>query len=112
MCEELKTIVIDEIEYNDKERLLGFLAEQLDFPEYFGMNYDAFSDCLGDVFTPLKLVFVSHGDAISAEPVRIVHEIASQIAEDKSSMSVEVYPAGTLQAIDTCNGDDMGECYE
>jgi len=32
--------------FNDKEALFSFLADELQFPEYFGKNWDALYDCL------------------------------------------------------------------
>ena len=33
----------------DKSALLGLLARALDFPDWFGANWDALQDCLGDL---------------------------------------------------------------
>jgi Barstar (barnase inhibitor). len=46
-----------------KQKLLKILADKLDFPGYFGWNWDALEECLGD------LSWLSEG-----QPVVIVHE--------------------------------------
>lgn len=33
----------------DKDSFLGAIAKALDFPDYFGANFDAMADCLSDV---------------------------------------------------------------
>ncbi|MBL8830169.1 MAG: barstar family protein [Planctomycetaceae bacterium] len=46
-----------------KEKLLGIIAQQLNFPRYFGWNWDAFEECLRDLswYTePRKIILVHH----------------------------------------------------
>ncbi len=47
-----------------KEKLLGIVAKQLNFPRYFGWNWDAFEECLRDLswfVEPRKIVIVHEG---------------------------------------------------
>ena len=48
-------LIIRESDYESKEEALGRIAEELNFPEYFGMNLDALFDCLRDVDEPLNV---------------------------------------------------------
>jgi hypothetical protein len=41
-------VIIDE-SVRDKQQLLEVIARGLDFPEYFGKNWDALVDCLSDM---------------------------------------------------------------
>ena len=45
-----------------KEKLLGIFAKQLQFPGYFGWNWDAFEECLRDLswLPDQQLIVVVH----------------------------------------------------
>lgn len=47
-----------------KEKLLGVYAERLEFPDYFGWNWDALEECLRDLswLPPEQSVAVVHED--------------------------------------------------
>lgn len=42
-------ISVERIAFAPKERLLGNIARALDFPDWFGHNWDALEDCLTDL---------------------------------------------------------------
>jgi RNAse (barnase) inhibitor barstar len=44
-----------------KQKLLAVLADKLNFPRYFGWNWDALHDCLTDAVNSEQVVIV-HGD--------------------------------------------------
>lgn len=44
----------------DRHSLLAALAENLRFPGYFGMNWDAMVDCLCDIPKRPKLIAIDH----------------------------------------------------
>ena len=44
-----------------KQKLLAVLADKLNFPRYFGWNWDALYDCLTDAAISHRIVLV-HGD--------------------------------------------------
>lgn len=46
---ELDLARIDLTGASDKERLLAQIARALSFPQWFGRNWDALEDCLGDL---------------------------------------------------------------
>ncbi|HEY8207491.1 MAG TPA: barstar family protein [Myxococcaceae bacterium] len=51
-----------------KETLLQELARRLQFPDYFGANWDALWDCLGDFsWLPIGVVVLTHADLPLAE---------------------------------------------
>lgn len=45
----IKVFYIDSGSIRDKKALLRNLAETMNFPDYFGMNFNALVDCLGDL---------------------------------------------------------------
>ena len=45
----MKEIILKASEMKNKEDALKYIAEKLDFPDYFGMNFDALKDCLTDI---------------------------------------------------------------
>lgn len=51
-----------------KEKLLNILSEKLRFPRYFGHNWDALEECLGD------LSWLNDSDKSETKRVVIVHE--------------------------------------
>ena len=53
----------------DKDAFLNAFAQALQFPEYFGHNWDAFYDCLGDVEgEQLVLLLRAASEFARAEP--------------------------------------------
>lgn len=58
---------LDAAEIDDDGRLLAAVAEALEFPDYFGSNWDALNDCLGDMsWAPAEgyAVIVTGADAL------------------------------------------------
>lgn len=49
-------VVLRESEMESAAQAHAFLAEHLDFPEYYGANLDALEECLGDIYTPTRIV--------------------------------------------------------
>ena len=46
---DLTVFEIDGGSVHDKEQLLAAIARELEFPTYFGMNWDALDECLADM---------------------------------------------------------------
>lgn len=42
-------VIIEGNKISDKNSLFKEFSEKLDFPDYFGFNWDAFSDCMTDL---------------------------------------------------------------
>lgn len=58
---------VDLSKANDKEELLATVAKALEFPDWFGHNFDALADCLADMsWKPAEgyLVLLEHCDGI------------------------------------------------
>jgi hypothetical protein len=65
----------------DKEGLLREIASALEFPDYFGMNWDALNDCLTDMSWKQAdgYVLFFEGFQVFAEAAEAEAEVAMQI---------------------------------
>ena len=84
-----KEIVIDERENKTENEILKYIADQLQFPGYFGMNFDALNDCLGDVNEPITITIIQNGMNPESEHVRIIGEIAETVSKWNSNITVK-----------------------
>jgi len=77
-----------------RERLFAHCAERLQFPDYFGGNWDAFEECLGDFFDR----YSSDG---SECVVRIDHaaELLAEEAEADLITFIEIVRSAAEQAL-------------
>jgi RNAse (barnase) inhibitor barstar len=50
-------LVLREQDFRSKKKMLSYIAEELEFPAYFGGNLDALMDCLRDVDKPTNIAF-------------------------------------------------------
>ena len=70
----------------DKEAVLGRFAQALDFPDWFGGNWDALADCLNDLSwlpAPGHVLLLDHShDWKQADPVGfdVLLEIGNEVA--------------------------------
>ena len=48
--------ILDANEMTTKENAHAYLKEQLELPEYYGMNLDALHDCLTELAVPTEIV--------------------------------------------------------
>ena len=75
--------VLDGRALGDKQALLEGIARALEFPEYFGENWDALEECLRDMSWRggQISVLIEHADAIPAALLATFLEIVGQLAE-------------------------------
>ena len=60
----MKEIILDGKKINTKEELHKFFKNELDFPNYYGMNLNAFWDCLTEGFEkPTKIIWINIEDS-------------------------------------------------
>jgi hypothetical protein len=68
---------------DDKEGLLGRLAQALGFPEWFGGNWDALEDCLCDLSWRRgdgHVIVLRGADALGAEDMGVLVDVLSSCA--------------------------------
>lgn len=86
----------------DKFALLAFLAEKIPLPGYFGHNWDALEECLGDLrwfkHPRLELIHEDIPLAHLARDQRIYLEILAA-AEKKSDRLFVIFPADSRARI-------------
>ena len=45
----MKEVILEAAKMTDKASALEHIAQKLNFPDYFGKNFDALNDCLTDI---------------------------------------------------------------
>jgi len=76
---------------HDKESLHALLADRLSFPDYYGRNWDAFWDVIGDSM-PERLTFADWDDFKAAMPneAQILQEMLGELAATFPEIGGEV----------------------
>ena len=54
----MKEVILNEAEFADLKAVHTYVAEALSFPDYYGKNYSALSDCLGDISEPTIITVI------------------------------------------------------
>lgn len=89
-CNGFKVFNVDGASIKTKEQLLSAVAKEMNFPDYFGMNWDALHECLRDMeWLPAKgyVLFVRNGELFWQRANRVAGtfvEIWSSSAEEWS----------------------------
>ncbi len=84
--------LIDGTTVDSKEQFLKVVAEALSFPDYFGMNWDAFEDCLTDMSAHEDAggyLIVYHGMEVFAEEDPENFDTAVEILKDAASFWID-----------------------
>jgi RNAse (barnase) inhibitor barstar len=89
-----KVFYLDGKKINSKETFLSKAAEAMQFPAYFGANWDAFDECITDLtWCPAQryVILYEHGDIFAqAEPTQY------QIALDILNSAKEYWEANNI----------------
>ncbi|MDO5117330.1 MAG: barstar family protein [Eggerthellaceae bacterium] len=54
----MKEVILNEDQFATLKEVHAYLAEALSFPSYYGKNYAALSDCLGDISEPVVITVI------------------------------------------------------
>jgi RNAse (barnase) inhibitor barstar len=98
--------IVDGGAMTDRASLFGEFAVACDFPEWFGGNWDAFADCLGDLSWlapgPVAILWQRSGVFEAVDPTvwrdagRVIDAaITARVAADLSPLYV-IYPAAGI----------------
>ncbi len=97
--------LLDGTELVDEVSLLTAIGETFGFPDYYGGNWDAYLDCIGDIAesagSPLALVWSNSDRLLAADPriftraVHILLDSASDLAASDAKFQFEVFVTGT-----------------
>ena len=90
MCRSYNVIELYDNELHTKSEIMDYLAQRLNFPDYFGYNLDAFNDCLGDVQTPTLIRIVCNGAEPKVSWIKAIYEITKGVSEWNDDVKVEL----------------------
>jgi RNAse (barnase) inhibitor barstar len=102
--EGFATFRVDLAAASDKEQMLEAIGRALDFPEWFGRNFDALADCLGDMaWRPAEgyLVLLEHCDRIhglAEQDFVATLQVFQQAADDWREQGIAFWCLVEMQA--------------
>lgn len=76
--------LLDARALDTRERLLAAIGHALDFPEYYGQNWDALEECLNDMSWrdgPI-LLCIEHAKALPADTLATLKAVFADAAEE------------------------------
>lgn len=68
----MKKIVLNFEDISCKEQMHKYLAEEFEFPDYYGGNLDALYECLTDITVPTAVNIVKAGDEYSERIINVI----------------------------------------
>ncbi len=94
-----KTFTIEGNAINSEESFFLEVSKVLNFPDYFGENWDAFHDCFGDFLIsekgPIALIWKEATSTLNSSLktfLKVTYELLSVIAEAGSFQDNEIEP--------------------
>ena len=64
----VRTVQLDGTQIRSKAAFLEAVAAALNFPDYFGHNWDALDECLADIEEDTEVVWTDSGFYAAADP--------------------------------------------
>ncbi len=62
----MRQIILDASHMTDRQTTHEYIADQFQFPDYYGHNLDAFHDMLTEIFEP-TLIKIEHSECIETQ---------------------------------------------
>lgn len=86
------TVVIDGTQIASVAQLHTVLAQKLSFPAWYGNNFDALSDCLTDIATPVQIQIVHLAQLKShlGTAADILLHICHRAAVENANLEIQV----------------------
>lgn len=84
----VKTIELDFKELYTPRQIHEYIAEKLDFPDYYGMNLDALYDCLTDI-SEETCISIRNYDILDYRENRIINTFLDA-ADESEELTVEL----------------------
>ena len=82
----MKKITINFETFADKEEAHNYLAEQLEFPDYYGKNLDALYECLTEISSPTAVHLVNTTDEYAEQ----IAAVFADAEEENGNLAVFV----------------------
>ena len=68
----MQTLMLDGSRYSSSREFHEALQKMLSLPAWYGMNADAFHDCLSERAEPISLWILSYGEEDVAKAIRLI----------------------------------------
>lgn len=86
----MREIIIEESRFQNTQQVHAFLKEELGFPDYYGMNFDALADCLGEICEPTQII-VERGGGLDDAWVNTLCVVLAEVAQENSNLLLSVH---------------------
>ena len=83
-----RLVIIQEQDFVTARQLHAFLARELGFPDYYGGNFAALADCLGDIDSTTRIVLMPDRDTRKAHWFDTFVSVIVRAAEDNPFLAV------------------------
>ena len=90
--ESCKTVIVRESDFSDADDLHNFFARRLRFPEYYGRNFAALADCLGDISSPVLINIIRDKKGLRHSWFGRACTIVKRSAEENPFLNCEEHP--------------------
>lgn len=81
----MRVIYLDAGELSDRKKAHQYLAEQLEFPDYYGCNLDALYDCLTEL-SECQIIFENEESA--GRYYKTIRKVFSEAAKENNGLKI------------------------
>ena len=85
----MKKLTLDFENISNKEEMHKYLAEQFEFPDYYGGNLDALYECLYEITTPTANKIINANDEYAVK----IQNVIAAAEEENDNLAVFVINA-------------------